>query len=254
LPMVYIGEVTQGWGIAPVLFTPLVLLAVTLLPLLDRGRVLGPSCVALLALVAGLTWMYWSPLYSPQRPQHLNFTYTVDADTDRASYSAWSPDPLPSGVRDALPFEIAASPSPWIETSLPVAPAPTVRRAATVLETRPANGTTRRFRLKPGAATQLLGLIIAKQQPVDAIRIAGHPVSLEPRRSQAYRWAYFVAPPADGIEIDIDAPGDTPIDAYLIDRSIGLPAGGRPLIDARGELAVPAHRGDTWEIFRRVTL
>jgi Peptidase family M28 len=254
LPMAYIGEITQGWNIAPVVYTPLALVAVTLLPLLDRGRVRNPRRIALIAIAAASTWLFWAPLYSPQRPQHLNFTYTVDADAGRATYSAWSPAPLPSAVRDALPFEVRESPSPWVRDKLAVAPAPLVHRASAVLESLPTTGTTRRFVLRPGAATRLLGLVIDKAQPIAAIRIAGRPISLEPRRSQVYRWVYAVAPPADGISIEIDAAGDAPIEAYLVDRAMGLPAGGRSLIDARGVLAMPVNFGDTWEILSRVKL
>ncbi len=66
LPFAYFGEFTQGFELASVMYAPLVLLAVTLLPLLDRGHVLKSLWPASAAVVAGLIWLLWVPLYSEQ--------------------------------------------------------------------------------------------------------------------------------------------------------------------------------------------
>ena len=80
LPLAYAGEVIQGLATAPPIYVPLALLAVTLLPLLDRGRVKWPRWVAVAAVVVGLAWSHWATLYSESLPQHVNFIYVVDAD------------------------------------------------------------------------------------------------------------------------------------------------------------------------------
>jgi len=254
LPLVYTGEVVQGWTFAPTLFVPLALLAITLLPLLDRGRVLVSLSAALFAVIAGLTWMHWAPLYSPERPQQLNFVYTLDADADRATYSARSPNPLPKAVHDAMPFTLLVSPLPWEHTTSAVAPAEAVYRSAATIEKLPAAGKTRSYLVRPGASTNRLGIVMDKRQPISAIRVDGHPVDLDPRRSDDFRWAYVVAPPPDGVRIDVDVDGDAPINAYFVDRSVGLPPSGQVLVDARGALATPVHQGDIWEVFQRVKL
>ena len=194
----------QGWTIASVMFVPLALLATTLLPLLDRGRVMLPFGAALVAIIAGLIWAHWAPLYSPQQPQHVNFIYTVDADTNRATYSVSSPNPLPRAILDAMPFTSTTAPLPWEHAELPVAPAEVVARPSAVIETLPTSGKTRSYLLRPGASTNLLGLVIDKKQPIEAIRMAGHTLSLDPRRSDDFRWALAVAPPPEGIRIEID--------------------------------------------------
>jgi hypothetical protein len=53
LPLVHVSEIVQGWTFAPLMFVPLALLATTVLPLLDRGRVMFPFAAALVAIIAG---------------------------------------------------------------------------------------------------------------------------------------------------------------------------------------------------------
>ena len=72
-----------------------------------------------------------------------------------------------------------------------------------MIETLPTSGKTRSYLLRPGASTNLLGLVIDKKQPIEAVRMAGHMLSLDPRPSDDFRWA-LVAPPPEGIRIEID--------------------------------------------------
>ncbi len=92
------GEIIQGLATAPAMFVPLALVAVTLLPLLDRGRVRLARRTAVLVAIAAVAMAHWATLYSEHRPQRVNFTYVVDADENRATYLAWSPNPLPAAV------------------------------------------------------------------------------------------------------------------------------------------------------------
>ena len=109
LPLAYLGESVQGLNAAPVMFVPLAMVAITLLPLLDRGRVKLARWIAVLVALTGIAWAHWASLYSELRPQRVNFTYVVDADENRANVLAWSPNPLPPEVAAAMPFAEGAN-------------------------------------------------------------------------------------------------------------------------------------------------
>jgi hypothetical protein len=256
LPLAYMGEISQGLTAAPVMFMPLALVAVTLLPLLDRGRVKLARWTALFLAVAGVAWAHWALLYSEFRPQRVNFTYVVDADENRANYLAWSPNPLPVRVTDTLPFAAGPTPLPWELREPPwVAPADVIQRAATTLDARTATGTGRTLHLRPAAETNTIALIIPRQASIGSIRANGRPVALESDGRSAYRAIVFDAPPPTGVTIEVDAAAAEPIDGYVVDAIYRLPDDARALIDARGTQAAPGgHMGDRWIVLRRVKI
>ncbi len=252
-PLAYMGELTQGWALAPVIYVPLALVAVTLLPLVDRGRVKAARWTATVAAIAGLAWLGWTPLYSEQRPQYLNFTYVLDADSMKASYQAWTPNALPPRVAAVMPFVKTASPMPWTKSEDYVAPTTVLERATTGVEINPPSGTTRSLHLSPAEATDTIGIAIPAAAKVTGVRIDGHPVVIDSEPHDGYRIVRFVAPPPDGFTVEIDA-GAEPVETYLIDQSHSPPDSARSLIDARGRMATPVHSGDSWVVYRRLTL
>ena len=84
----------QGFNAAPVMFVPLALVAVTLLPLLDRdASVAGDRRRG--ALLVGIAWAH-GVAHSELRPQRINYTYVLsDADANRATYLCMESEPLP---------------------------------------------------------------------------------------------------------------------------------------------------------------
>ena len=86
------------------MFVPLALVAVTLLPLLDRGRVKVARWIAVVVALTGIAWAHWASLYSELRPQRVNFTYVVDADENRANVSGMESESVaaPGRRRDAV--------------------------------------------------------------------------------------------------------------------------------------------------------
>jgi hypothetical protein len=250
LPMAYMGEITQGFNLAPVMFVPLTMLAVTLLPLLDRGRVKLPRWIASVAAITGIAWVHWAALYSEQLPQHINFTYVANAASGDASYLAWSFNPLPANVVAAMPFTKAASPTPWDREPLLVAPTSMVERAASAVERNTIAGSTHTLQLVPAPTTSWIEVVIPEKTPVSAIRMNGHPVAVDGWQPyNGYHVARFVAPPPSGVTFEIDATPD-PIDAYVVDSSNSLPDSARVLTNARGRLGVPIHEGDRWVVYR----
>jgi hypothetical protein len=250
LPLAYMGEVTQGLNAAPVMFVPLAMLAVTLLPLLDRGRVKLARWIASVAALAGIAWVHWAALYSEQLPQHINFTYAVNAASHEAHYLAWSFNPLPAKVETAIAFAKAPSPTPWDEDPSLVAPTSTVERATVAVESSAITGVTHTLRLIPAPMTNSIDVVIPEQAPVSAIRMNGLPVAIGKWESHnGYRVTRFSAPPPSGVTVEIDATPD-PIDAFIVDSSNSLPDSARVLTDARGQLGVPVREGDRWVVYR----
>jgi hypothetical protein len=252
LPLAYTTEVIEGFGAAPVIYAPLALLAVTLLPLLDRGRVKWPRWAAVLAAVGGIGWAHWATLYSEQLPQHVNFIYVVDIDAQRANYVAWSDNPLSIDVAAAMPFSAGRPPLPWERDEVRVAPADVVERPKSTVNVKPKSGKTHGVFLRPAAGINSLSLVLPKSANIAAIRIAGHPVGLLSPPGD-FLIARVNAPPAEGFTVEIDAKAPT-IEGYVAEVSNELPPSAAALTRARGELAVPVHTGDQWVTFRKVAL
>jgi len=251
LPLASAGETTLGFGAAPAIYAPLALLAVTLLPLLDRGRAKWPRWAAVTATLAGLVWAHWATQYSEEYPQHLNLIYVVDLDAQRSNYVAWSETPLPTAVSDAARFTPQQAPMPWFDDAVQVAPADFVGRATSTFAVQPVNGKTHAISLRPADGVASIALVVPKSADVSAIRVAGRAVGLQAKGD--YYIVRIHAPPPDGFAIEVDAAAPT-FDAYVTDTSRPLPPIADALTRARGNLAVPVHDGDQWVTFRKVTL
>ena len=252
LPLASLGELVQGFGAAPAIYAPLALLAIVLLPLLDRGRVKWPRWAAVAATLIGLAWAHWATQYSQALPQHLNLVYATDLDAQQSNFVAWSETALPAVVKETKPFETKPAPLPWIDDDVQVAPADLVERPASTFDVRPVSGKTHAIFLRPAVGVASVALVVPKAAHVDAIRVAGQTVGL-----QAAMGDYYIvrihAPPPDGFTIEVDADAPT-IDAYVTDASRPLPPIASALTRARGNLAVPIHDGDQWVTYRKVTL
>ncbi len=253
LPIAYAAESTQGFQLAPVMFVPLALLAVTLLPLLDRGRVRLARWISSAAALIGIIWVHWATLYSQQVPQHINFTYTLNAGTGAANYLAWSPNPLPRNVVSALPFIKGDSPIPWTDAPSLISPTSVVERTTFGIDQHSVTGSTHTLHFVPGPQTNRIDIAISDQIAIDAIRMDGQPVVTHWPSHEGYRVVRFVAPPSSGVTVEFDAAPEL-FDAYIIDVSDGLPQSGRVLTDARGRLGAPVHEGDRWIVYRKLKI
>jgi len=256
LPLAYMGERTQGFNAAPVMFVPLALVAVTVLPLLDRGRVKVARWTAVAVALAGLAWAHWASLYSELRPQRVNYTYVFDADENRATFLAWSPNPLPPQIAAALPFAEGQTPLPWENMEPPLlAAADVIQREATRLDRVTVSGATRTLRLHPVAETSTITLVLPMNAPIEAIRIEGNEVAAATNDHEAYRRIAFEAPARRDVTVEIATTAPDSIDGYLLDTTYRLPDGAKALVDARGTLAAPGgHLGDRWIVLRRVKI
>jgi hypothetical protein len=74
------------------------------------------------------------------------------------------------------------------------------------------------------------------------------------RGDPGHRRILFVAPPAEGFDIELELLGDAPREAFLVDIRSTLPPAAQHLAELRGALAVPVHSGDSAAVYRRVRI
>ena len=248
-------EVTQGLQLAPAIIAPLGLVALVLLPaaILDRRRIVLAGSVAALGLAFTMAALV-AP-YSANRPQHLSFVYAHDVDAGEAHVVARSPDPLPSRIAEAAPFEKSRI-LPWsseAEHNTIVATEPGESPTLAPLESN--DPRWHRFHITPVPGARAVALWIPKGRIADHARIAGREVRTGPARgSSTHRRIMFFAPPEEGFDIELELIGSEPQDAWLVDVRGTLPASAQRLMKLRGDLAVPVHTGDSAATYARVRI
>jgi hypothetical protein len=109
-----------------------------------------------------------------------------------------------------------------------------------------------RVRSLRGASTVTL---ILPPDRVESVGIGGSTFSRPNTRTGVSGRGYTAyAVPPEGIGITIAITGASPIDAYVIDRSSGLPPAGHVLLQARPPEATASAAGDVTIVYRRVQL
>ena len=262
LGLAYNGEITQGLGLAAVTFVPLALVAVTVTPLFAAPA--GTRLVraaSLVAVVAGLAWCAFIPLYSELRPQHLSFQYVHNADAGSARLVASSPNPVPQRVHDVLELVPADSPVvPWGNTGRPEPPSaglamlPVHPPQLTALPTGGDAAGTRRVVVRSQRSARTLALHVPISAKLEALEVNGRSVGLETRPGDEYVSLHLVNPPPEGFVVEARFAGTEPVEVYVADMVSSLPTLANDVVEARGPLAVPAHFGDAWVVYRRVTI
>ncbi|MFI9764426.1 MFS transporter [Streptomyces sp. NPDC051963] len=202
---------------------------------------------ALLAVLAGLL------VAGPDRahPAQVSLVYTLDADTGRArwastgaGHSDWLGHYLDeSGTRPVSDtFPALDEPANWR-----TGPAPSKNVAlpeVQVLATS-RDGDTRHIRLRlssrQGRAAELALYADAGSTRVVAAKVAAHHVPGGANRAYTdgpWTWGLLLAgPPADGVEVELEVRGDTPLRLRAVAWTPGLPA---------GSLDVPRPADVTW--------
>lgn len=255
LGLAYGGELTQGLKLAPIIFGPLALLGVALLPAatVDRGRVV--TAVATAAIAVSLVAAASVAPYSPHRPQHLSFIHVQEARSDEAAIVAISEDPLPQSVRAGTAFEAGTQPFPWSGPTFTAAPADAATLSAATIEAiHPSTG-QRRIRVIAPADAHMIRLWFKQPDFGANAEIAGHTVRVSSTNNDSgFSSLTFHAPPSSGVEFALDALNDETSTAYVAIYRLGLPGTAQPLIEARGDLAVPAFAGDMTVSYQKLSL
>jgi len=267
LGMVLQLESSLGYQLVAITFVPLGLFMTGLSPLLSSNSRYVPSLFAGsigLMLIGGL-FAVSLPLYSADRPQHLNILHIQDRDEGTANWIINSPNPVPSRIQELGPFvDSDQSALPWTETNPgPIAtaevtddPAPLLNlvSAASVEEVRELK---LHFKSMRGAESGML--LISKKANLKFLTIEGRPQPIELSRfAQIYGGNYYVIRvnglPEEGFELELGITSPDPIPCFIMDWTTQLPPTANALLDARAPLATPVHRGDQALIFTRTSI
>jgi hypothetical protein len=249
LTLAYTNEETQGLRLAPAVYSCLVLVGLTLLPLAAGRLFVGFSGSVVLA---GLVWLLFVPLYSAWRPQHVVIHHVQDAATRTAHLAAISANPVPQRVIDAAGGQgVVAQLLPWSSREREIFPAPyaelPVGSFSVVREGRQVDlvyegqmGTDFVRVVLPGAGLK-------------TITVNGHAVNLV-QQNEFVVFSFYAPPVDDALAIRFTFDDESPVTGYLVEGSNSLPRFAAGVAASRGELAVPQHRGDQRLTYHEVTL
>lgn len=251
LAIAYAMEETQGFGLAPVIFINLLLVAVVLLPL-PASRM--PALSLTVMLLLGWAGAALVPLYSEWRPQHLSFYYVLDRDSGEARLSTINDNPLPDAVLAAMTSAGDTAPTeekivPWSSQAAPGVRVPTASFPQMSVDvTR--QGRRIQILIRSHGDGDFVQLILPVTADVTEFSMAGREQTLSERNG--YLQARFFANGRESVKFDFTTGNEEPVEAYLVDGSHRLPTVVSAIANARGTLAVPRHQGDQRLIVQRI--
>lgn len=238
----------------PVFAGAVALLAGLLLPLASDvslrtvGRVaLGlAGAVMALAIVTVLL-----PQASTSRPERLSLALLNDTEGDAHWLAFPETARLPESLAAAAPFEARRMrPLPWSGELAYAAKAEVsdVEPPRMTLVSR--DGRSAHLRAKPMRTNESLTLAFPLATAPDSVRVEGEVVRM--RQEGAFRVLRLFGLPPEGVDLELG--GDRRIEAVVVATSPGLPAEGKPLLEARPAWAVPSHDGDRWMVRERLVV
>jgi hypothetical protein len=229
-------------------------------------RAPGVLVVGLLVVGGAGAWARQSVKFTSDSPAKLRLEYVLDASANppRARWAATSlAGELPSALRAAAEFEgTPVEPFPWPSWHPSfVAEAKPIRIPAPTLEVlQMAAGGKVRARLSSPRGALDAGLVVPSQR-LRAARVNGKPIRtvatknvVAALRSGAWSQVLCHTTGSDGVEVELELIGDTPVDVFLWDSTGGLPEEGAALPNARGPEHVTFQEGDTTVVYTRRTL
>jgi hypothetical protein len=255
-------EVATGFAMSPAITLSLGLVVAALSPLLAlpggqaglrRGLLLGSGAVVVVAVVAALL----VPPYSKDSPQPVNLYHVTDGDSGEARwvsvpYDDVTPDPLRQQFgAEAVPIY------PWSSAMYLTAPAEATGAPAPTVEvvSDETSGETRTLTLQPRSprGADALDLLVPLAN-LEELSVAGRALPVERDAGKTYYYLSCYGRSCDGLEITLRLASASPTEALVVDYTMGLPASGAPLFQARPATAVSYQEGDLTVIWRRIEL
>jgi len=275
-------------------WVPFTLLGLLILPLaLRMPEALGPVGLPLVAVGLGLTlaslpvhstpgatrWpvallaglclaasvaALLTPSSTPRDPEHGSMV-AAEGEGEAGAALIIRPESgrLPERVAQATNFERRSSVFPWAQpTPAFVAPLPPLGLPHPTLEVLgdeagPDGRRRLTLRLSSPRGAPEIGLAFAGAVPAGSIRVQGQPLAppyLRGRSSASgISLVSFEAAPPEGVVIELTLAADR-LDAFVLDRSPGLPVSAQTIAASRPATLSPAHGGDTTVLYRKVIL
>ena len=248
--------------VAAMLFAPLLPLGTDLAnaTLMPRLSIPGLPIMATIALclLAAVT-----PAFSANAPERLNIQYWLDGDSGHAQWLAVAASGrLPAPLRRTAKFRSGEGAFPWTRAKSFAAPAPRLNLAPpffTIQQSSVANGrhSYRMLLLSERAAPQET-VLFPPNSGIESVSMEGVPIQPEGRRELQFLkgWSAYGCDtmPSNGITMSFTLPVGKPVTVFVLDKSYGLPAGGKALLAARPDTATPSQDGDVTLVSRRVEL
>ena len=216
------------------------------------GLCLAASVAALLA-----------PASTPRDPEHGSM---VAAEGEGESGAALIIRPesgrLPGSVAQAANFERRTMALPWAQPAPAfVAPLPPLGLTSPTLELLGEeivpDGRRLTLRLASPRGAPEVGIVLAEAVAAGWIRVQGQPLAppylRRGRSSSGITQISFDAAPPEGVVVELTLPAKR-LDAFILDRSPGLPASAQAIAASRPANLSPANGGDATVLYRRVSL
>jgi hypothetical protein len=244
LPAVAAGTGMIVWAASP-----------SIASLTRRTRARLMSAVAAVALVVA-PFTVAAPAHDSLR------TYVAEGEEAKTTLATF--DRPPAALAALFPKRDV--PWPWASEHAPTAPAgPMAPEPSPTLELlssealRGVGGSSRRVvvKLRSSRGASIVGLAVHAQVSSSGVVVHGEPLGPERANRGSEPWRSFecVTTPPEGLEVDLTLDASGPVEAYVYDRTPGLPEGQpQKLRNARPPTAVPVHFGDVTVVARRVEL
>ena len=259
-PLAFLTYEAVGYDGLPGVTLLMAFAALPLLPALaGLGRGASLLAGASLAGVAALTVVaLLRPAFTGDVPRGLNLVYTADRDNGRL-FADTRADDMPQDLMLTGSFESTAIESlPWSDRrhlpgrAGPALPQPELEVLQDVPST---NGRRVRLHLRSLRNARVLHLVLPGTAQANEISVQEIPLApREPGGDSQWQPIRVVAPPADGVLIDLELRSGEPIMLYAADQSDGLPDALVDVAHARDIDAVPIHSGDRTIAWREIRL
>jgi len=261
LGLVLLLEESQGYRLIWATFPALGLYALLLLPFCYGLGLSGLKQVLSLVVVMSFLVNLAVPLYSKDRPQHVNYRFLVDADSQKAWLAVESPNPVAGRLKQmGEPRESVML--PWSETAYPVSAevemqVPPLPELRIVTRHNTDQGENLVLRLSTPRNANAIGLVFAKDEGPVSFSIAG-----QSGRASLARWGLFkgsrvlmmMGTQHRDVDISLERKHQGPLAVHLFDLKYGVPSEFAQLDSLRGDLAVPVHSGEASWVFRKIQL
>jgi hypothetical protein len=156
-------------------------------------------------------------------------------------------------------------PFPWSpkQASFPVAAAPALGAPAPEVTVVPGPGEEAgdagrrrhvRLRIISPRGAPAATLVIPESAGLQSVRVGEAAPQGTPRAQLGWYRVGLLALPPEGMEVDLVLSAAGPVDAYVTDRSYGLPPSGDALKKARPASAVPIQDGDVTVVSRKIKI
>jgi hypothetical protein len=236
-----------------------------LAPVFTALRARGVLVSGILVVAIACAWARQTVKFTSDSPNKLRLDYVLDASgvEPRAKWAALSlGGELPPALQKAAGFDARpVEPLPWPSWRPSyLAEAKPIRVAPPELEILERAGQNVRVRLSSPRGALDAGLVVPSQR-LRGARVNGKPIRtvatknvIAALRSGAMSHVLCHTTAREGVEVELDLAGDTPVEVFVWDSTDGLPEAGAALLAARGPEHVTFQQGDRTLVYTRRTL